>query len=145
MIDVALDSSVIINWVLKTKRSGRANTVITNPDVTPILAGPVLTEVLHVCRREGNMASFEDVWASLVGYGARVEHPTDDDLVRAATLRLTSDAHPGPAGETLSLGDALILAVVERLGIKVVTDDSYWRLFATDGHTAAQVVDYSRP
>jgi len=40
---------------------------------------------------------------------------------------------------TLSLADALILAVVERLDIPVVTLDTYWAEFSAQGHTTAMV------
>jgi hypothetical protein len=65
--------------------------------------------------------------------GVRTEHPTDEDLLRAAELLEMSDRNPGPpkttvgAEPTLSLGDALILATTERLGDPVLTRDSYWK------------------
>lgn len=41
---------------------------------------------------------------------------------------------------TLSLGDALILAVVERLRCPVLSRDGYWQAFSQEGHTAAVVL-----
>jgi PIN domain nuclease of toxin-antitoxin system len=68
-------------------------------------------------------------------------------MVRAARLLEVSAANPGlhPAtGEvlTLSLGDALILAVTERLGVKVLTGDRYWSQLTEQGHTSAVVVQF---
>ena len=72
-----------------------------------------------------------------------VEPPRDVDMLRAAGLLEDSWAHPGrhPASSvTLSFGDALILAVVERLGVKVLTADRYWVQVAAEGVTSAVVV-----
>lgn len=77
--------------------------------------------------------------------GLRVEHPTDDDLVRAAELIEISDDNPGPKSprsnteSTLSLGDALILAVTERLGCMVLTRDGYWKWMVDEGHMKVRV------
>ena len=79
-----------------------------------------------------------------------VIHPEDGDLIRCAELLELSVAHPGPAtGSTrsrarsvLSLADGLILAIVERLGVPVVTRDRYWSDFAEEGHTSARVVTF---
>lgn len=40
---------------------------------------------------------------------------------------------------TLSLGDALILAVTERLGCMVLTRDGYWKWMVDEGHLKVQV------
>ncbi len=141
-VPVAFDSSVLLTWVLQELTWQRVDRLLTNPNVRPVLAGPALAEVIYTAHRKGNTSTPAQLWAAFAANGAVVEHPEDDDLVRAAELRELSDDHPGPQGETLSLGDALILAVVERLGVKVVTRDTYWKGFAAAGHTSAQVLDY---
>lgn len=63
----------------------------------------------------------------LMAHGITVAHPDDDELVRAAELREASDAHPGPEhpvtqrcpSPTLSLADAMILAICELLTVEV--------------------------
>ena len=62
---------------------------------------------------------------------------------RLFKVSATANAGRHPASGdplTLSLGDALILAVVERLGVKVLTADRYWSQMAADGLTSAAVV-----
>jgi len=142
MTDVAFDSSVILTWILQEPTWQRVDALLSNPQVTPVLPGPVLTEVVHRARSDGNTSTPGQLWTALSAHGAVVEHPEQADLLRAAELRETSDVHPGPHQATLSLGDALILATVERLGIKVVTRDRYWSWFASQGHTTATVLDY---
>ena len=79
-----------------------------------------------------------------------VVHPEDADLIRCAELLERSVAPPGPAASAvgsrsrsiLSLADGLILAIVERLGVPVVTRDRYWSDFAEEGHTRARVVTF---
>lgn len=138
----AFDSSVILTWVLQEQTWQRVHALLSNPNLEPVLPGPVLTEVVHRARARGNTSSATQLWATLHIFGAIVEPPTQEDLLRAAGLQEASDGSPGPRGETLSLGDALVLAVVERLKVPVVTKDRYWRLFADDGHTGATILDY---
>jgi predicted nucleic acid-binding protein len=76
----------------------------------------------------------------------RVEPCTTEDLIRSAELYEASEQRPGPTHPatgvqpTLSRADSLILAVVERLGVKVVTRDRYWRDFAEAGNTTATIL-----
>ncbi|UZN03528.1 PIN domain-containing protein [Cellulomonas sp. S1-8] len=142
MTNVAFDSSVLLTWILQEPTWQRVDALLSNPQITPVLAGPVLTEVVHRARVDGNTSTPSQLWTAFSAHGAVIAHPEDDDLLRAAELREASDAHPGPHHATLSLGDALILATVERLGVKVVTRDRYWSWFAAQGHTTATVLDY---
>lgn len=142
MTDVAFDTSVLLTWVLQEPTWQRVDALLRNSQVTPVLAGPTLTELVHLARRKGNRSSPDMLLSAFLAHGAVIELSGTDDLLRAAELRETSDAHPGPHGETLSLGDAMILAVVERLEIAVVTRDTYWAEFAGHGHTSARVHDY---
>jgi PIN domain nuclease of toxin-antitoxin system len=142
MIDVAFDTSVILTWLLQEPSWQRAHNLLRNPRVTPVLPGPTLTEVVMIARSKGNVSTGAQMLLALQGFGARVEHPVNDDLLRAAELLKVSQTHPGTNGATLSLGDASILAVVERLGIRVISKDQYWSELADAGHTTAAVLDY---
>lgn len=142
MTDVAFDTSVILTWLLQEPSWQRAHNLLRNPGVSPVLPGPALTEVVVIARSKGNVSTGAQILLALQGFGARVEHPVDSDLLRAAELLEVSRTHPGAAGATLSLGDASILAVVERLGIKVVSKDQYWSELAEKGHTSAAVLGY---
>jgi PIN domain nuclease of toxin-antitoxin system len=62
----------------------------------------------------------------IVSMGAHIEPFLDLDAVRAAELLLFSAAHPGPDGESLSLGDGQCIAVAERVDLPVVGDDQLW-------------------
>jgi PIN domain nuclease of toxin-antitoxin system len=95
-----------------------------------------------IARSKGNVSTGPQLLLALQGFGTRVEHPVDADLLRAAELLEVSQTHPGTSGATLSLGDASILAVVERLDISVISKDRYWSELADAGHTTAAVLDY---
>ena len=118
---------------------------LARPEVQGILPGPALTEAIWVGRRKGNRSAPTQIAQALAAMGLRVEHPTDDDLIRAAELIEISDNNPGPPpphsdrDATLSLGDALILAVTERLGCMVLTRDGYWKWMVDEGHLQVQV------
>lgn len=139
MTAVCLDTSVVATWVLQERGWQVVDRLLSRTDVEPVLPGPVLTELIELVRRKGNQATGPEIRDTLASFGARVEHAADDDLLRAAELLEVAKAHPGPHGETLSLGDALVLAVTERLGVSVVTHDTYWHLLTSDGHSTAKV------
>jgi PIN domain nuclease of toxin-antitoxin system len=142
----ALDSSAMLAWVLQeTPRWRAVDRLITTAGADPVLPGPALTEVICAARRHGNVSSPQQIATTLKAMGVRVEDLTEVDLIRAAELLETSRAHPAvhPVKATpviLSLGDALILSVVERLGVHVVTKDRYWQEFMAAGHTSARVL-----
>ena len=148
MIRFALDSSAVVAWILQEDRRWQGvNALLKAPGARPILPGPALTESIFVARRAGNISSPEQIATTLSAMGMVVEPAGEADMVRAARLLEVSAANPGlhpTTGEalTLSLGDALILAVTERLGIKVLTGDRYWSQLAEQGHTSARVVQF---
>ncbi len=136
----------MVAWILQEAGRWQAVDALLNaPGARPLLPGPALTECIVVARRAGNTSSPEQIATTLSAMGVRVEPPQEVDLIRAAQLLEASQAHPGRhpiSGDplTLSLGDALILAVVERLGVKVLTADRYWSQVAGAGLTSAVVV-----
>lgn len=142
---VCLDSSVVCTLLLQERGWQPILKALERPEVEGILPGPALTESIWVARRKGNQSSGTQIRAALLAMGMRVEHPTDDDLVRAAELIEISSQNPGPPpprsnhDATLSLGDALILAVTERLGCIVLTRDTYWRWMVDQGHIQVRV------
>jgi len=139
---VCLDASAMVTWVIQEPGWKTVDRLLTDQAIDVVLPGPAITETIHIAREKGNRATPREILEAFQGYGAYVEHPTDDDLVRAAELLEASVEHPGPRGETLSLGDALILAVTERLGCPVLSRDRYWELLAVDEQTVANVHQY---
>lgn len=146
MTRFALDSSAVLAWILQEAGRWRAvDALLKAPGAQPVLPGPALTECIVVARRAGNISSPEQIATTLAAMGAMVEPALEADMIRAAFLLEASREYPGHhpiSGDplTLSLGDALTLAVVERLGLKVLTADRYWSQLATDGLTSAAVV-----
>lgn len=143
--DLCLDSSVVVNLLLQKPGWQAVHHALQRHDVTGILPGPALTETIAVTRRRGNQSTGEQIRQTLTSLGVRVEHPTDDDLVRAAELLEISRDNPGPPAPitqeegTLSLGDALILAITERLGCMVLTRDHYWTWMVDQGLLSVRV------
>ena len=132
-IDLCLDSSVVCTLILQERGWEAIHRTIQRPEVNGYLPGPALTETIAVVRRKGNQSSPEQIHRALLALGLIVLHPIDDDLVRAAELIEMSEDNPGPPPKysdreaTLSLGDAMILAITEARGYKVLTRDTYWR------------------
>lgn len=148
MTAFALDSSTVLTWVLQEPRWQSVEAMLHGPGAEPLLPGPVLAEVIKRARAKGNVSPAAQIAATLKGQGMVVVHPLDADLIRCAELLELSVANPGPRGaaaasrSTLSLADGLILAIVERLGVPVVTRDRYWDDFAEQGHTRARIVTF---
>ena len=136
MQGLCLDSSVVLTVILQERGWKPILAVLQHADVDVVLPGPCLTETIDVARRRGNQSSGKQLHATLTSLG-RIEHPTDADLVRAAELLEVSERNPGPPKgsypSTLSLGDALILAITERLEFMVLTRDDYWRWMVDQG------------
>lgn len=145
MTPVALDSSALVSWVLQQRGGQAVDKVLTNPNVEPLLLGPVLTEVITVSRRLGNRTPPDAVWAALQLHGAKVVQPDDDDLMRAAELLRLSEENPGPPRgkegrrSSLSLADAMILAIAERRNLPVMTRDRHWEWFVDKGFVTVRV------
>lgn len=135
MTTIALDTSAVVAWIREEPGGSQIESVIVNPDADVVLPGPVLTETIHVLQRLGYTAAADDIAATLASHGLRVEPPQTEDLVRAAALLALK-----PSAGTVSLADALILAVAERLACPVVTCDRLWGDIARDGDTSAMVV-----
>lgn len=142
---LSLDSSAVIKWVLQEQGWKAIDRVIHAPAVEAVLPGPALAEVIFRSRARGNVSSPGQIARALAAQGMRVEAAGETDLVRAAELLELSSGHPGPPkhpqhpGPTLSLGDALILAVSERLSAKVLTGDRYWGWMVDQGLLSVEV------
>lgn len=148
MTRFALDSSAVITWVIQERHWQGVDAAIRRPGADPLLLGPTLTEVVRTCRRKGNASTPADLRNVLLAHGMTVELADEEDLMRAAALLELSDAHPGPpdprTGQrgTLSLADATILAMAERLDVPVVTRDQHWGWFMKEGHTSARIATF---
>jgi PIN domain nuclease of toxin-antitoxin system len=143
---VSFDSSAVLTFLLQERGWQAIHTFVARPDVDAVLPGPALTESVRTARRKGNTSSPTQIFQALAALGLRVEHPEDTDLLRAAELMEISDGNPGEPDErtgvrpTLSLGDALILAVTDRLDCPVLTRDGYWKWMADQGLLPVKVV-----
>lgn len=139
MTKAVFDSSTIVIYLTQERPFWKAiERTLEHPDIEPVLAGPALTEVIATTRRKGNISTGSHIWAALAGQGVVIEHPTAGDLMRAADLIELSDHNPGPVNSkgveaTLSLGDAVILAIAERLDCPVITNDTYWEWMVNQG------------
>lgn len=145
MTKAVFDSSTIVIYLTQERPFWKSiDRTLNHPNIEPVVAGPALTEIITTTRRKGNTSNGSHIWAALSALGVTIEHPIDDDLVRAAELIELSEANPGPANSkgvqaTLSLGDALILAIGERLNVAVITNDTYWEWMVDQGLLAVNI------
>ena len=150
MVDKALayDSSALLTLILQ-ERGWQAVETALALDERQVVPVPALTEVIVRARERGNCSSPQELSEFLETYGVVFENVGVDDAMRAARLQEISRDNPGVGYQgrelTLSLGDALILAVAERCAGKVVSKDRYWSALAEGGHLKVQVVTLAPP
>lgn len=136
MTQIALDSSTVVTWVLQERRWQVVDALLNTADSDFVLPGPALTEIVWIARKKGNVSTGDTIAATLRAHGMMVEHCVAADLLRAAELLEISNKNPGPTNPrtnllaALSLGDATILAITERLNCPIVTRDLYWSWLA---------------
>lgn len=92
------------------------------------IASPNLAEAITVLKRRGNTATADELAENLAALGLNVEPVVAVDAVRAAEVILHSDALAanGELERPVSLGDAICLAVAERLGVPAICSDRAW-------------------
>jgi PIN domain nuclease of toxin-antitoxin system len=145
-VRLAFDTSTLVTFLIQERGWQAIHRVINRNDVEALMPGPVLTETVQIARRKGNTSSGAQIHQALTALGLTSVHPIDADLLRAAELLELSAVNPGPphhrTGQrgTLSLGDALILATTERLGVPIITRDGHWKWMADQALIPTQVV-----
>lgn len=148
MTTVALDASTILAWAKKERGWQGIDRLFRTPPGRARLAlpGTALTEVITTLRHRatGRQLSHQAIATSVLGQGIDLELMTEQDHVRAAELLEISYANTGPHGETLSLSDASIISVCERLEANVLTGDVYWTKLAEAGHFKVRAILFPR-
>ncbi|CAL9522368.1 hypothetical protein SUDANB105_03839 [Streptomyces sp. enrichment culture] len=121
---VVLDSSAVVAWVFNEKGADVVDELL--PEAT--MAAANFTEVVAVCLRRGYLHPPEQLHQDLTALGLRVENTTTDQMVRAGQLIYESHRDRQLyGGRTLALGDALCVALGERLYRPLVTGDTLWK------------------
>lgn len=150
MTSIAIDASTVLAWARKERGWRGIDKVFRTPPNGARLAltGTALTEVITVLRGRPNNGTkdltHQAIATVVLGQGLELELMTEADHVRAAELIEVSRTHPGPDGETLSLSDASIIAVAERLGSNVLTGDHHWADLCDDGHLKIKAILFPR-
>ncbi len=144
---LALDSSVVLTWVLQERGWQAVDTILSSGKFRLLMPGPVLTEVIYRARSKGNASSPEHLATSLETQGLAVEAAERQDLIVAASLYEMSQRNPrrmavGNKAETLSLADSLVLAISQRLGCRAVSRDSYWKWLSEEGLINVTIVEF---
>lgn len=147
---IVIDASTVLAWARKERGWQGIDKVFRTPPHGARLAlpGTALTETITILRGRPSNAttglSHQDIATSVLGQGLDLELMTEADHIRAAELIEVSRANPGPNGETLSLSDASIIAVAERLGANVLTGDVHWADLSDGGHLEVRAILFPR-
>jgi PIN domain nuclease of toxin-antitoxin system len=150
---VSLDASTILAWAKKERGWRTIDGFLRDPKgARLVLPGTALTEVITVLRLQPGATTMthQAIATSVLGQGIDLETMSEQDHVRAAELIEISRANAGPpvkAGgppSTLSLSDASIIAVSERLEANVLTGDQHWADLSEDGHLKVKAILFPR-
>jgi ribonuclease VapC len=117
-----LDASVLLTFVWNQPGSERIAALL--PDA--VIPASALVETLYIAagqRMTGTIAQLEQ---RILGTGLKVEPVLGADVGRAAELIALSRRMNLDDGKGLSLGDGLCIAVAERLGLTVISNDDHW-------------------
>ena len=150
MTTIAIDASTVLAWARKERGWQGIDKVFRTPPRGARLAlpGTALTETIAILRSRPNNAtkglSHQAIATSVLGQGLDLELMTEADHIRAAELIEISRANPGPNGEMLSLSDASIIAVAERLDSNVLTGDQHWADLSEGGHLRVKAILFPR-
>ncbi|MFJ3512969.1 PIN domain-containing protein [Streptomyces luteogriseus] len=121
---VVLDASAVVAWVFQEKGADAVDELL--PEAT--MAAANLAEVAAVCLRRGYLHPPEQLHQDLTALGLSVENTTAEQAVRAGQLIHASHQDRQLHGNrTLALGDALCVALGERLNRPLVTGDTLWK------------------
>lgn len=119
---VVIDASALLAWLFKERNWETVDTLIAGTLV--VAPASVMVETLYRATERGHRYSPTELQESLLGLGITIEPVTADDTVRAAELIRMSRTSGTPG--SISLGDALCIAVAERLDATLTGGDEEW-------------------
>jgi len=114
-----MDASAIVAWLLNERGAPTIGRLLQ----FAVLPAPNVTESIRSARTHGHRMTSDQLFSRLEASCAAVEPFRDVDAPRAAELLLYADRR---TNGQLSLGDALCIAVAERLQLPLVGDDGLW-------------------
>ncbi|WP_244789586.1 PIN domain-containing protein [Streptomyces sp. BJ20] len=121
---VVLDSSAVLAWVFREEGADFVDELL--PQAT--MSTSNFAEVTTVCLRRGYLNPPEQLHQDLVALGLSVEPSSVNEALRAG--KLINESHRDRqhyGGRTLALGDAMCIALGERLNQPLVTGDTLWK------------------
>lgn len=116
----ALDASAVVALVRRETGWSKVNGALRSGAA---IAAPNLAEALTVVRRRGDSRSMAEVAALLRGLGLDVVDVRGNDTQEICRLLLESERI---LGASVSLGDAICMAVANRLGYPIICSDKSW-------------------
>lgn len=116
---VVMDASAIVAWLLNERGASTVGRLLQYA----VLPAPNVTESIRTARAQGHRMTCDQLFSRLEASCAAIEPFRDVDASRAAELLLFVEDRPDGR---LSLGDALCVAVAERVQLPIVGDDLLW-------------------
>ena len=117
-----LDASALLTFVWNEEGSERVAALL--PDA--VIPASALVETLYIAAGQRMTGTITQLEQRILGTGLEVEPVLGTDVGRAAELIALSRKMNLNDGRGLSLGDGLCIAVAERLGLTVISNDDHW-------------------
>ena len=119
---LVLNASAVVAWIFREP----GYQVVARALPYGVLPVANAVEVLARAQERGWDGSADELLADIRLMGVQLEPSIEADAVRAAELSAESRKLGIAGGWGISLGDALCLAVAERLGLPAVGGDKAW-------------------
>jgi ribonuclease VapC len=112
---VVMDASAIVAWLLRERGAATVGRLLR----FAVLPAPNVTESIRTARMQGHRMTCDQLFSRLEASSAAIEPFRGVDASRAAEL-LAADPR---SDARVSLGDAVCIAVAERVQLPIVGDD----------------------
>lgn len=127
---IVLDASALVALLRREKGWQAVEKIIESGNAVTSPTG--LAETFDICRNKKSGMSHTEIWESLSLIGLRVEPLVEEDAIEIAFILEQADSANKNLG-SLSLGDAVCLALGRRLEAVVVASDSFWEILDIPG------------
>lgn len=130
---IVLDASALIALLRREKGWQAVEKIIESGNAVTSPTG--LAETFDICRNRKTGMSHTEIWEALSLIGLRVEPIIEQDAAEMAFLLEQADSvsKTKKNSGSLSLGDAVCLALGRRLGAVIVASDNFWEILDIPG------------
>ena len=120
-----LDTNIVLPFIRGTENAEESKAILDK--FVCILPFCVFSELIYVARGVDPDLTTAEITSKLKAKQVTIALPTEEDTIRAGDIKTFAEeyckTHPG----SLSLADAFVIAIAERLDVGIITGEILWR------------------